>query len=86
MRTSLATADLQECDGKLEIIEETIYQCRIAMKNESSRQLLREQIVKMTAKQNAKTMQKHSFKLKQRGSRLRKATPNSLPESQSIGN
>ena len=71
----LGITNLEECEAKLDVIEETVHQCRVAIKNEKSRRLLQDQIVKMTEKQSKKTLQKHSFKLNRRVSRLRKATP-----------
>ena len=81
----LGITNLEECEAKLDVIEETVHQCRVAIKNENSRRFLQDQIVKMTEKQSKKTLQKHSFKRNRRGSRLRKATPYTLQESQSIG-
>ena len=81
----LGITNLEECKAKLDVIEETVQQCRVAIKNENSRRFLQDQIVKMTEKQSKKTLQKHSFKRNRRGSRLRKATPYTLQESQSIG-
>ena len=66
--------NLEECEAKLDVIEETVHV-----------RFLQDQIVKMTEKQSKKTLQKHSFKRNRRGSRLRKATPYTLQESQSIG-
>lgn len=69
------TTDLKEGEAELDFIEEIVQQCRIALKNENSRRLLKEQIERMTNKNIEETMRKHTFKLKRRGERLRKAAP-----------
>ena len=58
----LGITNLEECEAKLDVIEEIVHQCRVAIKNENSRHFLQDQIVKMTEKQSKKTLQKHSFK------------------------
>ena len=64
LHQNLPTTDLEECETTFETIEETIQQCRVAVRNEKSRRLLMEKIVKMAERDNQKTIQQHAFKLK----------------------
>ena len=39
----LGITNLEECKVKLDVIEETVHQCRVAIKNENSRRFLQDQ-------------------------------------------
>ena len=82
---TLNTQNLEECDTELEMIEETICQCRAAVRNEKSRRLLEDEIKHKTDINTKKTVQKQTFKLKRRRSLLSKATPYPLRSQDSIG-
>ncbi|KAJ7390217.1 hypothetical protein OS493_026727 [Desmophyllum pertusum] len=77
--------NLEEYGAEIDMIEETIHQCRVAIRNEKSRRFLQDDIQRMTDKNTEKTMQKHAFKLKRRRSLLRKATPYQMQSKDSIG-
>ena len=77
-------ANLEECEAEFDTIEDTIHQCRVAIRNEKSRRLLRDDIQKKTNKDTEKTIQKHAFKWKRRMSRLQKATPYPMQTDDSI--
>lgn len=81
----LHAKNLEEYGAEIDMIEETIHQCRVAIRNEKSRRFLQDDIQRMTDKNTEKTMQKHAFKLKRRRSLLRKATPYQMQSKDSIG-
>ena len=82
---TLNAQNLKECDAELEMIEETIRQCRAAVRNEKSRRLLEDEIKHKTDINTKKTVQKQTFKLKRRRSLSSKATPYPLRSQDSIG-
>ena len=82
---TLDTRNLEQCDEELEMIEETIIQCRTAVRNEQCRRLLAEEIQRKTERSCKKTVQKQTFKLKKRRSFLNRATPYPLRSNVSIG-
>ena len=59
----LGITNLEECEAKLDVIEETVHQCRVAIKNENSRRFLQDQIVKMTEKQSKFTLTEQEKRL-----------------------
>ena len=82
---SLNARNLEECEAEFGVIEETIHQCRVAIRNEKSRRLLQDEIQKKTTEDHEKRIKKHSFHLKRRKSRLDKATPYQIPQQDLIG-
>ena len=82
---TLNARNLEECDTELEMIEETIRQCRTAVRNEQSQRLLADEIQRKTDINSKKTVQKQAFKLKRRRSLLNKATPYPLRSQDLIG-
>ena len=82
---NLGTTNLGDLENGLDKIEETVQQCRIAIRNEKSRRLLLDEIWRMTEKDSAKTMKKNDFKLKSRLLKLQRATPYQSPSQQSLG-
>ena len=81
---NLDTADLKKCDEELEKIQDSITQCRNAVKYEESRRSLAEDITHKTNKNTEKTLKKYKFKLDQKESSLRRSSPYPL-RSNSIG-
>ena len=77
--------NLEECEAEFDMIEDTIHQCRVAIRNEKSRRLLEDEIQRKTDKNTEKAIQRHAFKLKRRSSHLRKATPYPMQSEHSIG-
>ena len=67
--------NLEKCEAEFVAIEDTIQQCRLAMRNEKSRRSLQDEIIEKTNKDNEKTKQKLTFKQKRRWARLEEATP-----------
>ena len=82
---TLDARNLEECDTELEMIEETIRQCRSAVRNEQSRRLLPIEIKRKTDINTKKAAQKQTFKLKRKNSLLNKAPPYPLRSQHSIG-
>ena len=80
----LNNKNLEECEAEFDTIEDTIHQCRVAIRNEKSRRLLQDGIERKTKVDTNKKLQKHSFKLKRRSSNLRKATPYPMESQNSI--
>ena len=80
----LNAKNLEECEAEFDMIEETIHQCRVAIRNEKSRRLLQDEIQRKTNKDTEKTMQKHAFELRRRRSLLRKATPYPMQSQDSV--
>ena len=60
----LNTQNLEECEVEFDMIEDTIHQCRVAIRNEKSRRLLEDEIQRKTTKNTEKTIQRHAFSLK----------------------
>ena len=69
----------------METIEEVIYKCRVAVKNEKSRRTIQDEIERLAKKQEEKTKLKDTFKKKKRLERLINATPYMVNSSGSIG-
>ena len=82
---SLNDENLEECEREFDVIEDVIHHCRVAVRNEKTRRLLRDEIQRKTDADTEKKMKKHSFKLKRRAENLRKATPYPLLSKVSIG-
>ena len=82
---NLGKNSLFESSAELDAIEETIHQCRVAIKNEKSRRILQDKITRIARKYDEKTMKKHHFKMKRRQNNLEKATPYPVQSPASIG-
>jgi len=67
---SLEQANLDEVEASIDNMEQVISQFMVAVKNEHSRRLLQDQIVKLTHKKYKKEEEKRRFKLQQRYERL----------------
>ena len=72
---SLEDVNIEQCEDYLHKIEETIIQCKVAVKNEKARRTLLIEIQKKTEKEHNKKKEKEEFKLERRVTRLRQATP-----------
>ena len=72
---SLEEINIEQCEDYLHKMEETILQCKVAVKNEKARRTLLIEIQKKTQKEHNKKKEKEEFKLERRVTRLRQATP-----------
>ena len=72
---SLNEINIGGCEEYLHKIEETIQQCKVAIKNEKSRRTLLFDFQKKTQEEHKKKKEKEEFKLERRVRRLRQATP-----------
>ena len=82
--STLYSANLEQLEANIDVMEEVLSQCRIAIKNEQSRRLLQEQIIKFTEKQTQKDARKQRFQLKRRAARLVEATPYPMTRQPSV--
>lgn len=73
--TDLGSSNLEQPEEEIDVMEQVLNQCRIAIKNENSRRMLQEQMIKLTERQKKKITQQHKFKIKKREARLTQATP-----------
>ena len=81
----LHAKNLEECEAEFDMIEETIQQCRLAIRSEKSRRQMQDEIIRKTNENAKKTIRKQDFKLRRRHLRLRKATPYSTQSQGPIG-
>ena len=72
---NLGGADIEGCEEYLCTAEETIQQCKVAVRNEKSRRALAYEIQRKMEEQQRKMNEKEGFKLTRRVKRLQRATP-----------
>ena len=60
--TSLGSCNVTNAEDQLHVFEETIGQCRAALKNEQSRRILQNQIQHLAEKKRVKRERKEAFK------------------------
>lgn len=82
--TDLESSNLVQLEEGMKTIEEVIQQCRVAIKNENSRRIIKEKICSMTSQHSEKIIRKHHFKQNRRKDRLTKASPYPKQSSSSI--
>ena len=76
---NLGSSNLEQLEAEMDVMEEVLNQCRIAIKNEQSRRSLQDQIILLTERQTRKADQKRTFKMSRRAARLVEATPYPTP-------
>lgn len=68
--THLGSSNLEQLEEEIDVMEQVLNQCRVAIKNENSWRVLQEQIIKLTERREKKITQQRKFKIKKREARL----------------
>ena len=81
---SLGQANLEEVEANIDMMEEVLNQCKVAIRHEKTRRSLEGKIVRLTNKQTLQDAVKTRFQLTRRADRLSQAIPYGLPKQPSI--